>query len=663
MMEWVSTAWIGVVVILMLWLPGLAVGYLGGLRGIIAWGSAPLLSGGVIGVAAIAGGLLGVSWSLLVVVVATVIAATLAWTLRRVAGGWRSPSVRTDVRVRRTLAGTVAVAFVGAAGFQMKRLLGAMGSTENFPQTYDTPFHLNSVRLIQATGDASSLHMTLTSPESSTSFYPGLWHGITALVAGLAPSQELPVSANWVTAVVACLVWPASMLALARVLFGPRPVYLGLTAVLCFSMPQFPNRLTTFGILYPNLLSYAMLPALLALLWLALWRARGRGRAAPVILAAVGAVSIALAQPNGLFAIGYLLVPILGHYAGHLSLRQRRAGARMARVVAPWVVLVVVCLGSYWAAGQIGMVAEFRSQVSWEVKYTRQEAIDSFLSAATTNPDQSSNTLVAILVFVGFIACLFVARWRWIPFGYALLCVLFYVSAAARLQWREVLTGYWYGDPERLAAQLPLLAVPLAVIGMVVVLRGLSELALLHGPEGEWWRRSTSVTALATVAALAIVVVLPRTHVFRISFASTRAVYAPQDPEHSVGLIDENEARLMDAIERIVPGDTTVAGNPWNGSSMTWALADRRALFPHAKAPSTQDQMIIAKDLGDAGTDPRVCEALEHTGVEYVMTSDTWLWGVHDPGFGGLERATVAKVGELVARYGQARLYRITACD
>lgn len=654
-----STATMALLAVVVLWVPGLAVGYAGGLRGVTAWGTAPLLSLAVVGATSVVTGF-GPSWSWATLAAGTAVvtvAAAVAWFA---AARWRSPAVHSVVRVRRQVLLTVGGTLLIAAAFQARRLMVAIGGPERVAQTYDTPYHLNSVRKLLETGDASPLHMTIADPSATSGFYPASWHAVTALVA---QSGDVAAAANWVSVVVTALVWPASMLVLGRMLFGPRPVFLGLTIVLSLSMTQFPVKLTAFGVLYPNLLSYAVLPALLALVLLTLWRARGRRRLAPLFLTGAGTFAVLLAQPNGLFTLGYVVVPVLIHYVAHVTARLRRAGRNPAVTVLPAVVLVVGCLAAYWLAGRSELVRAFRTSVSWPERLSGRQAFEDAFSLAAMHPTQTPNVLVAGLVVIGLVASFFVARWRWLPFAYGVLVALFVVSASAPEYWRALLTGYWYGDVQRLAAQLPLLAVPLAVIGAWVVVRGVSELAALHGPDRQWWRRGTSVPALAAVLALVVVVVLPRTMAFREAYEYVTYQYRVDSERLSEGLVEEYEYAMMDEVARIVPEGVVVAGNPWNGSTMTWALADREPLFPHTKTVADPDRVLIATRLGDAGEDPAVCEALDRQDVGFVLTSPSMLWGRHPAGFEGLEPGQVARVGEVVARVGSVRLWEITACD
>jgi hypothetical protein len=72
-----------------------------------------------------------------------------------------------------------------------------------------------------------------------------------------------------------------------------------------------------------------------------------------------------------------------------------------------------------------------------------------------------------------------------------------------------------------------------------------------------------------------------------------------------------------------------VASDPWDGSALLWALADREVLYPHLVGQWDPDRELIAHRLSAAATDPAVCPALRRLGVEWVIDSSGpryWPW-------------------------------------
>lgn len=671
MLEWVDTWQVALVAVLVLVVPGLGPALALGLRGLVAWGSAPLLGAGIIGGTAVVLGSLGIGWSVVGVLVVSAALTLVAALVNRATGRRTSPRTGPGRR-RQAVALAVTVTSVLATTLQARRTLGAIGGPERVAQTFDTPYHLNAVKLMLETGDASSLHMTLSQPAAETAFYPGLWHGVVSLVVQLS-GGDVAVAANWVTVVATTVVWPLGMLALARLLFGPRPLLLGLVVPFSFAMTQFPNRLMSFGLLYPNILAYSLLPAALALCVLGLLLTRGRGRVPSLLGLLLGTVGLALAQPNGLFALAYAVVPLVVLALWVTSSRRMRAGTVWWRAVLPWVATAFAGLGAIWALERLPFVSDFQGKVMWAVTSSWQHAVREAVGLSAMHPASSPNFpepenlaggipnwTVAVIVAVGAIASLWVRRWRWLPFSYGIFLGLYVLVRGLDIPLRGALTGYWYADPQRLAALIPLIGVPLAVIGAATVVR------IVLAPISSGRSRSLSPYVAALLAILvgaAISILLPRTATFKASFAYVEHVYSvAPDSKDSAALIDADELWLIGRLDEIVPEGVAVAGDPWDGSSMVWALADRRALYPHMGVVMDPDRYVVAEKLNEALTDPQVCEAVNDLDVGFVLRMGRHLWDAGQGGYPGFDGLVEAGVAELVAERGDARLYRITAC-
>ncbi|MDQ1513421.1 MAG: hypothetical protein QOC59_1263, partial [Microbacteriaceae bacterium] len=138
----------------------------------------------------------------------------------------------------------------------------------------------------------------------------------------------------------------------------------------------------------------------------------------------------------------------------------------------------------------------------------------------------------------------------------------------------------------------------------------------------------------------------------------------PRSDKHGL-LLDEDQAVLLAEVDRFVPAGQTIIDDPWNGSALAWALGDRETLFPHLGGYWGTERKRIAQHLDDYATNPKVCTAVRHLDLHWVLADPQRLWNNKSEAkaFFGIDRAVKkAKGVELVASSGTAALYRLTAC-
>jgi hypothetical protein len=655
-MNWFDAVPVALVAVAWLLVPGALVSYLVGLRGIAAVAIAPVTSIALVAGTAVLAGLLGIAWSLgavLIVCAAVVlVVAAVAVPLRKRAVF----AVGADPRPVTLAAflGLVPALVLGAVA-----VVRSISSPEALSQTYDALFHYNALAYIQDSHDASSLTFsTLGNPDVPGAFYPAAWHDLGSLLM-MSTGTSIPVAANVVSVVAAVVLWPLSCLLLVRQLFGRNTGALAITGTLSMGFAAFPWDLLGFGVLWPNLLGLALAPAVLAIVFtLTGWTkddAIGKGRAwlaLPVVLVATG-----LTHPNVLFSVAVLsLFPVAAALAVR-GLRLHRAG-RTPRGAGEFAAfLVVVGVVWYWSATTPAF-ALVRTMY-WPPFETPANAVGEVLLNAT-NKKEALWFLSAVVV-AGVFAARRSAGLRLIVAGHLVTTFLFVLTAAINRPNTRIFTGYWYNDSHRLAAMVPITGVPLAVGGILFLAGKLLGRTAEDATPPPGWRGRVPVTS-AVVGLTALLLVL------------TAGMY-PADKERRVAsgygvsevaqLATADMRRFYADIKDDIPEDALVAGNPFNGSSMLWALADREVLFPHFVSQHSPDQVFVAKHLVEVGTDPAVCRAVRRLGVDYLLVGSgtfrqsdgfrNYYRGLADPGS--------APGFELVETDGENKLYRITACD
>lgn len=625
--------------------PGFVAAWLVGLRGVAALGTAAPLSVAALAAGAVVLQVVGLSWDVLGIVVTVL----LLWVAALVAGLLlRRPSAPRPVEDARGvwLAGA-AGAVVGLVQVVVASAWG-MGRPDGLPSQPDTMYHLGAVRRVLETGDGSSLHAAALTSPSGSGFYPAAFHDIAAAVAQLTGSSVL-VACNLTAIVAAAVVWPTGCVLLARQVLGAGRWPLVLAGLLSASFTSFPFWLMGYGVLWPNLLGYALLPAALAAAVSVTGLARadvlGRGRA--LVLLPVVAVGVGLAHPNA-FMSGALFGFVM---AGWALVRWLRAGSLRRRpVLAAAAVLAYVAVPLLWLAGPF-VVPLMKRVASLNTSINEETPARAFGEVVLNSPRQwPAQYLLSALLVAGLVLLARRRRTAWTVGVYAVTVVLAVVSMAFHGRIGSVITGYWYNNSPRLVALVPVTGVLLATASLLALTRRLQG-------RGGGWRRY-----VAPLAVVAVLLALTSGNYLSENAERVRTYYQPQRTDRV--LLTRTEAAALQRIARYIPQGSAVAGDPWDGTSLLYALTGREVVFASEKAANTPDRQIIAHHLDEAAQSPAVCRAVKALDVGYVLLGGTpFTPRVHGTRtFEGVTGVSKAPGFEQVAHEGAFRLYRVTAC-
>lgn len=607
-----------------------------GLRGFAAVALTAPIAVSVVAGSAVIAGFLNVPWSLVPVIVIVLVAVVIlvpltrrfGESLRAVSGAW--PWLGVGI-------GAILL------GVQVVRVFVEPGTIS---QTFDNVFHLNAVRYVLDTGDASSLSIgLLTSPSGSLGFYPAAWHGVVSLVAQIS-GVSIPIAVQAVTFVTAALIWPLGAVLLVRTVVGPSAVALVGTGVVAAAMPVFPLLLMDYGVLYPYQLGLAMLPATLAVTaWLARIGFLRIGRPWQTIaltLVLLGGMS--LAHPGAFVSWLALTFP----FAVTLFVRFWRGSALRKRTY------TVLGAMAYLAIGVL-LLKVLRPPVEarqWPTSKTIPQAIGDVVFGSAWYGVPA--VLVSLLVLIGVVAAIIRrTETALVTLAMFLVVAVLYIIVCALTIWiiRDAATGSWYNNPPRLAAMLAIGAVPVAGLGLA----GLGEaVRTLQLPR--------AVGLLASAAALALGIALTQFGPFSPvpTAVSTAAIW--YQPGDDAALLDTDENTLLERIDDEVPEDSLIAGNPWTGAALAYAISGRHVLMPHMLMEETPELQSVNEHLRDATAGSEVCDAIDELQVDYVL--DFGENGVHanTPIYEGLTDLEDSAAVDLVDSQGDARLYRIIAC-
>ncbi|WP_424935291.1 MULTISPECIES: DUF6541 family protein [Bacteria] len=638
-MTWLALALSTGALALIVLVPGGMIAALLGFRGL--WLPAIAVPAGVsvIAIAATAGPLLGIRWGILPVLISTVGIAVVAGVLRLLL--WRGTALLEAPRLSRGAMLAVAAATLAVAA----QVVLVIRAPEAISQTFDNIFHLNAIRYALDTGSASPLTLgQMTSGESGgIPFYPSAWHAMGSLLVQLT-GVSIPVASNAMTIFFAAA-WPVSAILFARVLFsGGTALVVGAAAVSA-ALPAFPLLMIRYGVLFPYMVSIALIGTALALLWGAL-NARGRARW-PFTVALAGVLpALVISHPGGFVAFLFFATMVLVPFFIGFLRDARSAGARAGAVAGAVAYLLIG--GVAWYVLRPPAAAR-----TWLPEETIGQAVGEVLTVSVYR--MPVNLVIAALVVVGIVVAL---RRRSRADVVALLVFLaaaglyIVVSGLPYPLLRDILTGTWYNNVPRLAALLPVAWVPLGALGAAELWRLVTDRIARTG--GARWK-----SVLATALSVVLLVFVPQAVTMRQAIGTAHATFR-MDADSQ--LLSSDEQILLSRLDKEVPEGALIVGSPWTGTALAYALANRPVMLPHTLTDITEGKKAIVDGLDHADPQSPACAAVRDLKASYALDFGTRQVNDSHVTYSGLDDLSGSPNLTLVDQQGEAKLYKITGC-
>ena len=649
--------------------PGTLVSFALGARRFLMVALAPLCSTALVGISGIFGGLLQAEWGWPLLLAVTVASSLLAFALR-VAFKRRLLPLAQVSRPYWPRVLPILVAMAIPCFLITKWLLDSIGDPENFSQAYDNVFHLNAIQHIVQTGNASSLTLgQMISPDKDIAIYPSAWHSFCALVVQLT-GVSVFVAENVLTVVVCAVVWPLSCIAIVRTLVARQSLPIIAAGVLAASFWAFPFQLVQRGPLFPNVLSYAILPAAVVVVagLLGHWQERVLDKLALSGFLLVATAALFTAQPNGFTALLTISLPMLVvRWFGHL-VKLVRARSVRARIV--WHGLLGMTGAAAIAVVWSALIIPFQE---WHPSRTLAQAAGDIVSGGLLGG--SPTWIASILAASGIIAILVQRRGHWMIGAAAAVSVL-YVAAAAIPSGplRHMLVGSWYEDSPRLAALVPIVMLPLAIVGLVALQKlaafgvqaagsSLKNLNVFEIPVFT----QTKVSAISTTLVLAAALMVPATSGMNRSsdtFITPPLSQSWGAPDGETW-VSPDEKALMQRLGQHVPVDAVIGVNPFNGGALAYAISGHQVSQYSLSSGPRGKVDLLSKAIANRESIKEVCALAEATNIRFILDfGPTYLRNYQAsllyPGFvsiGNLPYVT------LVDREGDAKLYELSVCS
>lgn len=614
--------------------PGVIIARIARLSWPISVAVAPALTYGVIAVAVVPYGALGIPWNCWTALAALVVVGLVMAVAQRALARFRDPAAEARGPHGGPARLVAAGVLVGAALIFWAAFRGIV-HWQSIPSTWDAVWHANTVRFILDTGQASPTHMgELRNVEThALLYYPSVFHALTAVfcqLTGAAPTTGYTVYS------VAAAVWlfPVGAAVLTWKLTRPlttiwRTAGASATAAaLSASFTSVPYVEFCVAAM-PNMAAYGVAAPTMALITST---SRHRDRLPAAILALFGTFSVHLAG-------GFVVVTLVGAWwlfdALRRPQRSRLADAlALAAVVAGTVILLVPQLMA--VSQQEGIIAghSFPTYLS-----RRQGLMDAiFLHTRHLNDFPIQYGLLA-LAAIGMGMLLYrkvwwlPALWVWLVIAIVYCSVPFGGPVGEGIQ---LFTRFFYNDPRRLSAVVTMVLEPMAGIGLYALAR-LTTVVVKRVAD-----RFTTVPARVWVAVPAVLVLL--TTVLGARHYLPRHRWLMGDKYDSV-MIDQHDLDAMAYLAKLPGAKTTLIGDSnVDGTAWMYAVADLHPLWTHYDFPVQAGpgyyRYIFWVHAREGIHNPLVVEAIHALNIRYIYTSEPTVRGFKEPeGIRSLEKS------------------------
>ena len=665
-MSWLATIPLLLFAVVLAFGPGYAMGWALRVPARLRVFYAPLLTFALVSVSAIVLGKTGIPWSLIsfvsVAAVLVAAAAGLMWLVGRrwpalTSAAWSGNDIPVAWPVMGAVLGSIVL---------LRRVTYMVHSPESFSQTLDNSFHMNAIRWIQEHGDASSLTMgAVSGTNQEPYFYPAGWHDFVSLIYSTT-GTSIATATIVMILLVAGIIWPCSLVAMClSIPYLRRLQALAIPALTC-GFFAFPGLLLFWGVLFPNLLGYALLPAFVALLSHMIQLMARREYSFMLSLSLtilVGLGGLALVHPNAVVSAAVFAVPmLLGGVAQVLrtseaSMRERLVGTGVM------VVLIAGCVVAWSVLRPSQEASELWTSIMSEGEAVYQFL---FLGLENANPLGGNFTpayLVGFLALWGIGYLLYKRRNLWLIGSWMLVGYMWIIAASVpRGDFRLLMVGPWYTDHFRLAALVVFPSVLLAGIGLGGAVEGLFVRIMHAIPREKHAKVAPAMMGAAMVLVLAVAGLSSRTPEMR---DATLAVAKRYQVTPTSDILNQDEMNVVNEIPKIVPKGDMIVNNPWDGSALIYALADRHLTSYHFEFQTSPKYAAILNNLKDARTNPEVCRVVnEYNAHWYVHLENQLNFGPREQkNYDGLVAAIDTDVLTPVYSSGPMTLYRISACD
>lgn len=573
--------------------------------------------------------------------------------------------------------------------------LPTLPSASSFVQGWDIVHHLDVTQAMIESQKYSSIHYdfystveaSITPWEPGTSgFYPSGWNIIVALTTQLV-STTVPIAGNALNFVSAAIIFPLSICSLIAKVLPKHRIALISGAFVCLAFFVFPWSLLIYGPIFPNTVAFCVMPSIW---WIFMQMTRSKTPKHDliwlIVIFVLGLITLFILHPSTIFSSIVVLLPWSFARIGESKRRVVLFGKQIKPVTLAYVFFIfalVIWSVFYYVLIVRGVALNFW----WSAYSSLQDAILHALGMDFIGQSYAGGELVSpqpilsICVLVGAVWTFKHKQARWMVSAFMYLSILCIFIITFDVPLKGYLSGFWYTDPFRIAASCVIMAIPLAALGLATLAEAALETFASWREKASqaqtcvfcnvWAKPLIAGAVIACVVVLNYVVPMPNLKSEKPIPAATAFKQASEKAYGDRYILTSEELEFLRRVELTVPAGAVIANLPQDGSLWAYGTNDLHVLwrFPNGYDASERPaSAILRKRLNRISSDPEVLQTARDLNVQYVLILNNVVdysnavTSTYKPGtFRGITQITDTTPGfEVVLEEGSMRLYKIT---
>ena len=577
--------------------------------------------------------------------------------------------------------------------------LPTLPSASSFVQGWDIVHHLDVTQAMIESQKYSSIHYDFYSTveasitpwePGSSGFYPSGWNIIVALTTQLV-STTVPIAGNALNFVSAAIIFPLSICSVIAKVLPKHRIALISGAFVCLAFFVFPWSLLIYGPIFPNTVAFCVMPSIW---WIFMQMTRSKTPKHDliwlIVIFVLGLITLFILHPSTIFSSIVVLLPWSFARIGESKRRVVLFGKQIKPVTLAYVFFIfalVIWSVFYYVLIVRGVALNFW----WSAYSSLQDAIlhafgmdfigQSYAGGELVSPQP----ILSICVLVGAVWTFKHKQARWMVSAFMYLSILCVFIITFDVPLKGYLSGFWYTDPFRIAASCVIMAIPLAALGLATLAEAALETFASWREKASQaqtkaqtcvfctvWAKPLIVGAvIACVVVLNYVVPMPNLKSEEPIPAATAFKQASEKAYGDHYILTSEELEFLRRVELTVPAGAVIANLPQDGSLWAYGTNDLHVLwrFPNGYDASERPaSAILRKRLNRIASDPEVLQTARDLNVQYVLILNNVVdysnavTSTYKPGtFRGITQITDTTPGfEVVLEEGSMRLYKIT---